>query len=55
MVHEQNHLLMVPKLCRKPQKNTINGTLSLTQLFEILRYQTNFSVTFKRQGEKRLE
>jgi hypothetical protein len=44
-----------PKLCGKPQKNTVNGTLDLTQLSEILGSETNFSVAFERQGEKRLE
>jgi hypothetical protein len=55
MVHGQNNFLMIPKLCRKPQKNTVNGTLDLTQLREILNSQTNFSVTFKSQSGKMLE
>jgi hypothetical protein len=41
MVHGQNHLLMVPKLRRKIQKNIVNGSLDLTQLWEILNSQTN--------------
>jgi hypothetical protein len=52
MVHE-NHLMMVQKLRRKPQKNTVNGTLDLRSLRNT--QFSNFSVTFKRQGEKRLE
>jgi hypothetical protein len=47
MVHGQNHPLMVPKLRKKPQKNTVNGTLDLTQLWELLNSQANFSVTYK--------
>jgi hypothetical protein len=46
---------MVPKLCGKPEKNTVNGTLDLSLLWETLNSQNNFSVTFKRQGEKRLK
>jgi hypothetical protein len=35
---------------QKDTKNIVNETMDLTQLCEILSSQTNFSVTFKRQG-----
>jgi hypothetical protein len=47
MAHGQNYLLMAPNLCRKAQKNTVDGKIGFNA--------ANFSVTFKRQGEKKLE
>jgi hypothetical protein len=48
---------MVQKLCTKPQKNTVNGTwdMGFNAVVRNTQFQNNFSVTFKRQGEKRLE